>query len=656
MKYSISKPYHMSMSDTYQQIPVAVRNLGGIDSASVELEPGVTVLEGRNATNRTSFLRSLMAALGSDDVSLRGGADEGSVELTLGDETYTRTLTREGDRVAFGGEPLLDDATTADLFAFLLETNEARQAVTGGADLREVLMRPVDTDEIQAAIEDRLEERREVDRQLEEVEQAKERLAERKSTRAELEDELAALREKRDALAAEIDDANADPEAAQAEDEELADRLEELNEKRDALESARYDLETARQSRDQLESELDGLSVDETEGDLDDRISELDDEIETLRAEKRQVDALVGKLQNLIQFNEEMLEGDAELRALLSDDTSDSSGTVTDQLVTTDETTCWTCGSEVPPGDIEATLDRLRSANREQFSRRKELESNLESTTDERDRLQRRRREHKRERDRIETLRRDLERKESDIDRLEANCEELEQQVDRLDDEVTELRATAENDVLDRYAELNDLEFEIGQLSSRIESVDEAVDQLEERVAGESDLTERREELGEEIEELRTRIDRLEQEAVEEFNERAADLLDILGYENIERLWLERREEDVREGRQKVRRSIFDLHVVRKSADGTAYEDQVSHLSESEREVTGLVFALAGYLVHEVYEEVPFVLLDSLEAIDSERISTLVQYVADVAPNVVVALLPEDAAALPESTHRVTEI
>lgn len=644
------------MSDTYQQIPVAVRNLGGIDSASVELEPGVTVLEGRNATNRTSFLRSLMAALGSDDVSLRGGADEGSVELTLGDETYTRTLTREGDRVAFGGEPLLDDATTADLFAFLLETNEARQAVTGGADLREVLMRPVDTDEIQAAIEDRLEERREVDRQLEEVEQAKERLAERKSTRAELEDELAALREKRDALAAEIDDANADPEAAQAEDEELADRLEELNEKRDALESARYDLETARQSRDQLESELDGLSVDETEGDLDDRISELDDEIETLRAEKRQVDALVGKLQNLIQFNEEMLEGDAELRALLSDDTSDSSGTVTDQLVTTDETTCWTCGSEVPPGDIEATLDRLRSANREQFSRRKELESNLESTTDERDRLQRRRREHKRERDRIETLRRDLERKESDIDRLEANCEELEQQVDRLDDEVTELRATAENDVLDRYAELNDLEFEIGQLSSRIESVDEAVDQLEERVAGESDLTERREELGEEIEELRTRIDRLEQEAVEEFNERAADLLDILGYENIERLWLERREEDVREGRQKVRRSIFDLHVVRKSADGTAYEDQVSHLSESEREVTGLVFALAGYLVHEVYEEVPFVLLDSLEAIDSERISTLVQYVADVAPNVVVALLPEDAAALPESTHRVTEI
>jgi len=29
-------------------------------------------------------------------------------------------------------------------------------------------------------------------------------------------------------------------------------------------------------------------------------------------------------------------------------------------------------------------------------------------------------------------------------------------------------------------------------------------------------------------------------------------------------------------------------------------------LSESEREVTGLVFALAGYLVHDVHETVPF--------------------------------------------------
>jgi hypothetical protein len=60
------------------------------------------------------------------------------------------------------------------------------------------------------------------------------------------------------------------------------------------------------------------------------------------------------------------------------------------------------------------------------------------------------------------------------------------------------------------------------------------------------------------------------------------------------------------------------------------------------------VFALAGYLVHEVYETVPFVLLDSLEAIDSDRIARVVDYFRTHADYLVTALLPEDAAALPE--------
>jgi len=116
---------------------VSVRNLGGIDEASVSLPPGVSILTGENATNRTSFLRALMAALGSDRCSLKGDAKTGSVTLELGTEQYTRTLTRRDDTISFDGEPYLDDPTQADLFAFLLEDNEARQAVVRGDGLRE---------------------------------------------------------------------------------------------------------------------------------------------------------------------------------------------------------------------------------------------------------------------------------------------------------------------------------------------------------------------------------------------------------------------------------------------------------------------------------------------------------------------------------------
>jgi len=72
--------------------------------------------------------------------------------------------------------------------------------------------------------------------------------------------------------------------------------------------------------------------------------------------------------------------------------------------------------------------------------------------------------------------------------------------------------------------------------------------------------------------------------------------------------------------------------------------------------VTGLVFALAGYLVHDVHEEVPFMLLDSLEAIDSDRIAALVDYLSEYASYLVVALLPEDAQALDDDYTRITDI
>ncbi|MFC6758035.1 ATP-binding protein [Halomicroarcula sp. GCM10025894] len=111
---------------------VRVENIGGIDSATVALSPGVTVLAGRNATNRTSFLKAMMAALGSDWTAVKGDAKQGAVSLTLGEQTYERQLTRAEDGIVSSGDGLLADPTLANLFAFLLEDNEARQAVVRG--------------------------------------------------------------------------------------------------------------------------------------------------------------------------------------------------------------------------------------------------------------------------------------------------------------------------------------------------------------------------------------------------------------------------------------------------------------------------------------------------------------------------------------------
>lgn len=133
-------------------------------------------------------------------------------------------------------------------------------------------------------------------------------------------------------------------------------------------------------------------------------------------------------------------------------------------------------------------------------------------------------------------------------------------------------------------------------------------------------------------------------------------VLKLLEYENLARIWLERRETEVREGRRKATKSVFDLHVVRQTESGATYRDTVDNLSESEREVTGLIFVLSGYLAHEIHETVPCLLLDSLEAIDSHRIARLIEYVDDFSELLVVALLPEDANTLSDEYRQVTDI
>jgi hypothetical protein len=172
----------------------------------------------------------------------------------------------------------------------------------------------------------------------------------------------------------------------------------------------------------------------------------------------------------------------------------------------------------------------------------------------------------------------------------------------------------------------------------------------------ESDLKSRREDVNDEIEELRTKIERIEQQAIEEFNDHMDTVLETLSYENIARIWLERTEKQVRKSRPKVTKSVFELYIIRQTESGTTYEDSIMNLSEREREVTGLIFALAGYLAHEVYETVPFMLLDSPEDIGSDRISRLVDYFSGYSDFLGVALLTEDAQALPDSHDRITEI
>ncbi|WP_396613586.1 archaea-specific SMC-related protein (plasmid) [Haloferax sp. S1W] len=641
----------MTVTNRPVGVSVTARNIGGIEDTQVSFEPGITILVGRNATNRTSFLQAVMAALGSDRASLKADADEGEVSLTLGDETYTRYLKREGSSIVTRGDPYLEDAELADLFAFLLESNEARQAVERGDDLRELIMRPVDTTAIEAQITQLEAERRQVDEQLGEKDSIERNIGELERREAELGTKIEDARERLEELEDEIESTER---SESTEDNEL---LDELNELRSTLENVRFRLETERQSLEALRD--DEKSIRQNLADLPEETADSPEQLESKLADKREevraLESKMNEIQNIVRVNESMLaESDDDIGdALRGDD--DSSGAVTDQLLSDEQVVCWTCGSEVSPDTIESTIEHLQSYRASLASDRREARDAIDDLSSRLDTIEDRR-EQRRELDsRLEQTVAEREETAARIDKLEARQSELRDEIEDIEADVEDTDDEAD-ELVELHSKANRVELERERLEDQREQVRERLEDARARLERLKDLSTRREEIDEEIRELRGRIDRIEADAVEAFNDHMERVLETLEYENIERIWIERiHQEASGRGRSGERRE-FNLHIVRQTESGSVYEDTVEHLSESEREVIGLVFGLAGYLVHDVAEQLPFILLDSLEAIDSERIAALVEYIHEHAEYVVAALLPEDASALNDDHERIMEI
>lgn len=644
----------MNLKQT-QPITLEATNIGGIDSTSVSLSPGVTVLSGRNATNRTSLLQAIMAALGSDRVSVKGDAEEATVSLSFDDETVTRTLSDRNGTVQTSGDPYLDDPLLADLFAFLLESNDVRRAVTTDSDIREIIMRPVDTDEIEAEIDRLVAQRDQLTADIEELSELKTQLPQLEEKRTRLTDEIESTRETLTETEREIESLDADLENTRAEKSAVERKLSELQSVRNRLEDTSYDLETEKETlaslrseRAELESKLSDLP--ETPAG---QIDELDAEISRLREEKQRYESESSDLQSVVRFNRDLLEGSPPESL---DAPHDDDKPITDQLVDEELVTCWTCNSTVEPSQIEETVSTLHDLSQQQLQQATDLGEEISELRARKSALTETQRERTRMTRRRSELDREIETAEDTIDDLREQRETLRADISTLETELEETKDESYEEIIAVHREANQLEHELGSLERDLEAVETEIESIEEQLAAESELLDRRAECRDELEELRMAVERTERQAITEFNDHMETVLELLEYRNLERIWLERSERTVREGRKRVSKSQFALHVVRKTENGTTYQDTVDHLSESEREVTGLVLGLAGYLAHEVYEHVPFILLDSLEAIDAERIATLVAYLDEFSPSLVVALLEEDAKELDDDYQYVRDI
>ncbi|WP_224270938.1 archaea-specific SMC-related protein [Haloprofundus salinisoli] len=617
------------------ELYVTIQNLGGISQGELSLSPGVTLLSGSNASNKSSFLRGVVGVLGGPTPPVKSDAERGTVTLRSGDEEYYLEVeNRDGRNVVTDAKRLSERSNLCELFVALGETNPIRRSILADGDLYELLMRPVDTAEIEANIERLSERKRELDGQLTEFDKMEDRLpgirARAENVRAELEDVEASLRQVRSEIESQ--------EPASGED----DVFDELNETRAKREKVRDQIRTQREAIRSLETELE--EVIDQRAHLDPANSEADvdslgTEIEQLHHQKQQLTTTINALSPIVEMNAQLLDDGEEIpREMKSDE-------IVAELDPTSRTvTCWTCGTAVERGEIAKQVSTVRDILQEKRDQREVISEQIRALEEQKQEVE----ERQAERDQLAADEQSLE---VEIERREGRLSELRQRKAALDDEVDRLTEEAktvdgrDDALLDRYDDVADLEYERGQRENELADIEAEIERLRSNLERRDDVETERDSVASRLREQRERIESLERELVTTFNEAMQRVLDRLEYENVERVWIER----LTGSDETPSETEFELHVVRTSGDGTAYEDTLESLSKSEREVIGLVVAFAGYLAHDVASELPIVVVDAVEMLDAERIQGLVDYFEMHATYVVAAVLPEEATELAET-------
>ncbi|MWV38434.1 archaea-specific SMC-related protein [Natrialba sp. INN-245] len=598
------------------ELTISIENVGGIDSVDCTLSDELNVVTGPNSSNKTSFLEAVAFGLGRSTVPIKNDADTARVELSLDGETIVRTATETGHGIEIDGHCWIDDGDDIELFeqfACLFEFSTVRSAVRNNENFEDVLKGPMDIDALEAEREGKIVEKNELQTEIEAQADVETRLEDRKR-------ELDAKRETAVELEATLDELR-DKQRTITDDEEL----EELQETRSHLVTRRRDY---RSQIENYEDAIDRLTdqIAEVEAELEEaRETVAEYDVESLESEKASIRDDLDEITNRLDILQSVLTANREMQS------SPYTGVLGQQHgLTGDTVTCWACGTESTAEEFDETITQLTELIEADKDRRAEYEPRLEEINAQLDAID----EAHRRVDTLESKKRSLEEQlEERRDSLETNREQiadLEDEIDRVEDQIAQKEAEQESETSDLTDEIESTRIELHSVQTDIERLESTIDDLEAARQDRERNRERIESLRDEIRTLTERIENLEQRLQTQFNEAMDELIELLEYEAIERVWLD---------------GNFDLIVAREE-NGVTRQDTIYNLSESEREMVGLVLALAGYIAYDVADTVPVLVIDTLGAFDAERATGLLEYFADESPLLVTALLPDNEAVL----------
>lgn len=605
---------------------ITVENVGGIGEASFTFEETVSIISGPNATNKTSLLQAIAFGLGRDNVSIRNDADEARVTLSIGGESFTRTARRSGRGITISGEGYLSDSEDKRLFDYfgcLLEFNPLRSAVRQDEEIEPVLKEPVDIDTLEQRRSTKMQEKRSLQQDVE-------RLGDVESEIRDQEQTLERKREERSELEQRLDELQEKQTESTAPDDELDTLREERTDlvlKRDEYERQIADLEGAIErleaDREEIEAELEEqreLAEEYDLGDLKSERTSLQDEIDDI---ERRYDIL----QSVLTANREMLNSEH----------TGALGQETDLM--SKQVDCWVCGRPTEVDAIEETIDELQALVKQDKQKKREVKPKVEELEEQISEGKRAQRRVRNLEGRIDDIEQKLQERRESLATKRDELEGVREEISELDEEIAALEAEQASEITDLTDEIEEVRVDLQTVEQTIESTQERIETLEEQKREREEKRDRIDELSDEITELTDRIENLETHLREEFNGAMDDLVSRLDFDRIERIWLD---------------GNFEL-VIARDVDGSVREDTVETLAESEREIVGLVLALAGYTAFDLDEIVPVLLIDTLGALDTTRTDLFLEYFSDRPEFLIASVLPENAGTISHSVVNPAE-
>lgn len=585
-----------------------IENIGGIQSGEAQLEPGLNVVQGSNFEGKSSFMASIRTVMGTTGMyeavhPLTEGKDEGKVTLDTGVNTHSVTLKRESaNMVSLIGEPYLTnerDRVCAELFAFMGEENPVRAAVRNQEDLTDYLQAPLDIEDIDAQIRDLKNERMDVKQDLKSAERSVEKVSSLEDEIESLEEELETLQDKRDELAAEV----VDTPASDSVSDELGEKQGRLGTIENSIDREQSKLERKQATLDEKRGELEQLSIPEgpeVEADLDEK-----------RERVNSISLKIDLLEDLYRANQQVIdENEIELV------------TAVERSIEEDTIDCWVCGNETTADTMEERLQSYRTQIKELRDERSSIQADVDAIEKERRKVEK----QQRKKDRLEETVGDLT---ADIANLEAELDQSRKQRADLAEEVAELREEALEEEEDLNEELTNVKASISTTEATLDDTRGRLEQHREEAALVEDLEAESEELDQRIEEVRTRKREKQRQLKSEFSNALEDVIDTFapGFDGGHLVLKTDSNDNVTE---------LELNIAR---DGNS--TTVDNLSEGERELIGIVTAIAGYRTFNVADRVPLILIDGVGQLTSGNLRNLVNYLSDSSEFLVTTAYPE---------------